>query len=271
MFRYLMLPSFLRDSSILRSFCRLISVLLILLLLSGITSAAIPAPLSGVIAPLIEAHPGRSSAYVLEKGEEALRARAWLADHATSSIDVQYFIWSSDNIGILASEALLRAAERGVKVRVLVDDLLIDAPPDSMLALALHPNIDIRIYNPRLNVGTSKLRKMFEFKPDPAIKRELIESYPKLEQQAPLFAIHAKSMVIDGATLFVGTFNFDPRSEVGVLIRNSVLAGQVEKNIVMDMSPENSWSAADNADRFAPPEKLRKVKLWKTLPLEPFL
>ena len=73
---------------------------------------------------------------------------------------MQYFIWSTDNIGILASEALLRAAERGVKVRVIVDDLLIDAPPDSMLALALHPNIDIRIYNPRLNVGTSKLKKI---------------------------------------------------------------------------------------------------------------
>ena len=43
---------------------------------------------------------------------------------------------------------------------MLVDDLLIDAPPDSMLALALHPNIDIRIYNPRLNVGTSKLKKI---------------------------------------------------------------------------------------------------------------
>ena len=46
---------------------------------------------------------------VLEKGEEALLARGWLADHASKSIDIQYFIWSTDNIGILASEALLRA------------------------------------------------------------------------------------------------------------------------------------------------------------------
>src|SRR6266571_3953397 len=134
--------------------------LFLLLALAGTASAAAPTSLPQVITPLIAAHPGKSGAYVLEKGEEALRARAWLTDHAITSIDVQYFIWSTDNIGILASEALLRAADRGVQIRVLVDDLLIDAPPDSMLALALHPNIDIRIYNPRLNVGTSKLKKI---------------------------------------------------------------------------------------------------------------
>ena len=53
----------------------------------------------------------QTGAYVLETGAEALLARAWLVDHARSSIEVQYFIWSTDNIGILASEALLRAAQ----------------------------------------------------------------------------------------------------------------------------------------------------------------
>ena len=76
----------------------------------------------------IEANPGKSGIYVLESANEALLARAWLADNARTSIEVQYFIWSTDNIGILAAEALLRAAERGVKVRVIVDDLMIDAP-----------------------------------------------------------------------------------------------------------------------------------------------
>ena len=53
-------------------------------------------------------------------GGHVLLARAWLADNAVDSIDVQYFIWSTDNIGVLAAESLLRAAERGVKV--IVDD-----------------------------------------------------------------------------------------------------------------------------------------------------
>jgi putative cardiolipin synthase len=102
----------------------------------------------------IAAHPGQTGAYILDTGESALRARAWLADHARHSIEVQYFIWSSDNVGILATEALLRAADRGVQVRVLVDDLLIDAPDRTLLALAKHPRVDIRIYNPKHKVGT---------------------------------------------------------------------------------------------------------------------
>ena len=66
----------------------------------------------------IAAHPQQSGVYVLDTGEDALVARAWLADHAQKTIEVQYFIWSADNIGILASEALLRAADRGVKVLI---------------------------------------------------------------------------------------------------------------------------------------------------------
>lgn len=94
----------------------------------------------------------------VDKGEEALLAR--LAGRPLAkTIEVQYFIWSTDNIGILASEALLRAAERGVQVRVIVDDLLVDAPDKSLLALAKHPNIEIRIYNPQHSVVGTPFHK----------------------------------------------------------------------------------------------------------------
>ena len=53
----------------------------------------------------------KTGVYVLEKGEEALIGRAWLTQHAEQSINVQYFIWSTDNIGILATEAILQAGE----------------------------------------------------------------------------------------------------------------------------------------------------------------
>src|SRR5918993_2586103 len=108
----------------------------------------------------IAANAGKSGVYVLETGTEALLARAWLADHAKESVEVQYFIWSTDNIGILAAEALLRAADRGVRMRVIVDDLLIKAPDKSLLALALHPNIEIKIYNPKHQVGTPLPRRV---------------------------------------------------------------------------------------------------------------
>src|SRR5436190_13755217 len=106
-------------------------------------SAAAVADPRDAIDDAIRAHPELTGSLVLEHGEQALLARAWLVDHARRSVDVQYFIWSTDNIGILASEALLRAAQRGVAVRVIVDDLLIDAPDETLLALAAHPNVDI--------------------------------------------------------------------------------------------------------------------------------
>lgn len=116
---------------------------------------------AALTAELVAVHPGKSGLYVLEKGEEALLARAWLTDHASSSVDVQYFIWSTDNIGILAAESLLRAADRGVAVRVLVDDLLIDAPDQVMVALNGHPLIEVKIYNPKHSVGTTTLQRLF--------------------------------------------------------------------------------------------------------------
>lgn len=96
------------------------------------SAALADSPATARIDAQIAANAGKTGVYVLETGEEALLARAWLVDQARESIEVQYFIWSTDNIGILAAEALLRAADRGVPVRVIVDDLMIDAPDKSL-------------------------------------------------------------------------------------------------------------------------------------------
>ena len=101
-----------------------------------------------------------TGAYILEQGEEALIGRAWLTQHAERSIDVQYFIWSTDNVGILAAEQLLTAANRGVSVRVLVDDMTIDAEEQTLMLLSAHPNVQIRIYNPKFSVGVSLWRAL---------------------------------------------------------------------------------------------------------------
>jgi cardiolipin synthase C len=464
----------------------------------------------------IAANAGKTGVYVLETGTEALLARAWLVENARQTIEVQYFIWSSDNIGILAAEALLRAAERGVKVRVIVDDLLIDAPDRSLLALALHPNIEIRIYNPQTSVGvplpkrvlnllanfrgvnqrmhdktfmvdgkvavtggrnmaaeyfdynhaynfrdrdalvlgaavkpmqanfeafwrselsvpvesrfeglgllqknvqvgdaevqqvyrelhayakspenfapevraaiadtptsfarlaqqmrwgevafihdrpgknakglglggggesTSALARLLqgaqrsvviqspylvpsdealallqqlcargvsvristnsmastdnlpafsgyrnqrerllamgvqvhEYKPAPEVQRQLIQRLTALPRIAPVFSLHAKTLVVDGRTLYIGTFNFDPRSqnmntEVGVVVTDEVLARAVQASIETDMAPGNSWNAAtDDPDQHAPLAKRAKVRAFQWLPLRSLL
>jgi putative cardiolipin synthase len=492
-------------------------VSLILLLCSWHSLAAHAAPDTPMdfVEAQINAHPGKSGVYALETGTEALIARAWLADHAQHSIEVQYFIWSTDNIGILASEALLRAADRGVQVRVIVDDLLIDAPDKTLLALAKHPKIDIRIYNPQHSVGTpfhkrllnvatdfrgvnqrmhdktfivdgkiaitggrnmaaeyfdynhrynfrdrdalllgnvvknmrasfenfwgnrlsapveelydgiglmqrhvnvddaeikmiyrelhdyanskenfapeihaaiettpttfERLARQFawgearfisdlpgknnnrlklggggqttsalaqlvqnarqdiviqspylvmsdgairlfqqaidrgvrvrintnslastdniqafsgyrnqrdrllnmgleihEYKPDPAIRSKLTEGSLPRKEKPPIFAIHAKTMVVDSRTVFIGTFNFDPRSEnlnteVGVIVENEALAHAVASAIETDMLPANSWNAAADPDQHVSLAKRSKVRFWQIMPIKPLL
>ncbi len=169
----------------------------------------------------IAAHPRQTGIFILDTGEQALRARAWLADHARRSIEVQYFIWSTDNIGILATEALLRAAERGVKVRVIVDDLLIDAPDKSLLALAKHPNIDIRIYNPQHKVGT------------PFYKRALnvATNFRGVNQR-----MHDKTFIVDGQVGITGGRTmadeyFDYDREYTFRDRDALVMGEAVKTM----------------------------------------
>jgi len=460
----------------------------------------------------VEQMSSQTGAYILEKGEEALIGRAWLTRHAESSIDIQYFIWSTDNIGTLAAESLLTAAERGVMVRVLVDDISIDAEDQTLLLLSAHPNVQIRIYNPNLSVGVGFWRglvnaitqfrgvnqrmhdktaifdsvagitggrnmadeyfdynqnynfrdrdilllgsavtqmsenfdefwqsdlavpvetifddetqdltsaevaakagqlhdyandvvnfepqvreaidnisdqfpkllqnmswqdvsfisdipgkndgesglqgggesttqlaaalrdakesvliqspylvmpkggidllaelsrrgvriristnsfastdnipafsgyhrqrprllqagvELFEFKPHPGIQTALIERYPRIAENNPVFALHAKSMVIDGKTIFIGTFNLDPRSanlntEVGVLIESQALGEQLTAAIERDILPENSWQTTRKfaPDYEVPRNKRLQLGLINLLPIESVL
>lgn len=179
----------------------------------------------------IAAHSGDSGAYVLDSAEEALIARAWLADRAQRTIEVQYFIWSTDNIGILAAEALLRAAERGVKVRVIVDDLLVNAPDDSLLALSKHPNFDIRIYNPKLSVGVPFHKQAWN----------VVTDLRGVNQR-----MHDKTFVVDGKVAIIGGRNmaaeyYDYHSAYNFRDRDVLLAGKVVGDICASF--ERFWSS----------------------------
>jgi cardiolipin synthase C len=474
---------------------RLLLVALFVLLAPG---AGAQAPMA-FIDDQIAARAGQSGAYVLETGAHALIARYWLAENARESIEVQYFIWSTDNIGILAAEALLRAAGRGVKVRVIVDALLIDAPDESLLALARHPNVDIRIYNPKriwsvlgdfrgfnqrmhdktlivdgriaitggrnmaaeyydynrdynfrdrdvlllgevvkpmrasferfwaselsvqaealnehlrlsaedvqriyrelhdyarepgnfapevrgaiaaapaafdavakdvvwgkvdfisdppgkndvrglrgggasaaalgrlvesarervviqspylvasdrafellrharargvqVRISTNSLAstdniqafsgyrnqrarllamglEIFEYRPDPQVQHELMQRSSAAQRKAPIFSLHAKTMVVDRRLTYIGTFNFDPRSEnlnteVGVIIDSERLARSVEAAIETDMRPANSWNAAtDDPDGQVGLLKRGRTRFWQLMPIKPLL
>ncbi|WP_316347950.1 phospholipase D-like domain-containing protein [Desulfuromonas acetoxidans] len=156
--------------------------------------------------------------------------------------------------------------KKGVKVRISTNSLL---STDNLQAFSGYSNQREDLLDAGIEV--------FEFQPYPRIQQQLMERYPKLKEKSPVFALHAKTLVIDGKQLFVGTFNLDPRSanlntEVGVIIDNPHLAQQVELEIERDMAPGNSWnSAEDNPDRFAPWGKRLKMTFWKWMPLEDIL
>ncbi len=173
----------------------------------------------------------QTGVYVLEKGEEALIGRAWLAQHATKSIEIQYFIWSTDNIGILAAEQLLTAAERGVTVRVLVDDFLIDADDRTLLLLSAHPNVQIRIYNPNVSVGVGFWQRL----------KNAVTGFRAINQR-----MHDKTAIFDGIAGITGGRNmadeyFDYDREYNFRDRDVLLLGRS----VTDMQEnfEEFWSS----------------------------
>ena len=100
------------------------------------------------------AHPEKSGFHLLGSGLDAFVARAVLSNYAERSIDVQYYLYHNDLIGKLFTDLLLKAADRGVRVRLLVDDMDLAGRDLGAAALDSHPNLEVRIFNPfSRNVG----------------------------------------------------------------------------------------------------------------------
>ncbi|WP_410803564.1 phospholipase D family protein [Marinobacter sp. KMM 10035] len=104
--------------------------------------------LGRAIAPLKQAHPGDSGIVMLQNAYDAFAARALLAEGADATLDVQYYIWQPDITGTMLLDVLYRAAERGVRVRLLLDDNGISGLDSTLAALDTHPNIEVRLFNP---------------------------------------------------------------------------------------------------------------------------
>ncbi len=115
--------------------------------------------------PLKAAHPGQSGIMPLLDAYSAFAARMLLTHSAQKTLDVQYYIWRNDNTGILFLEALRKAAERGVRVRLLLDDNGIEgrALDARLAALNQHPNMEIRLFNPFPFRTFKKLGFLFDF------------------------------------------------------------------------------------------------------------
>jgi len=130
-----------------------------------------------------------SAFYSLSDPKDAFAARIFLVDHAKSNIDVQYYIYEDDKTGQYFSYRLLAAADRGVKIRILIDDLSTSGLDREWRSISEHPNIELRLFNP------NRLRSTFR-------NLGLLFSVDSLGKR-----MHNKSLTIDGCVSIVGGRN----------------------------------------------------------------
>ena len=188
--------------------------------------------LSGELEDVSEFMKTKTGVYVLEDGGNAMVARAWLSEYAEKSIDIQYFIFSTDNIGLIACDYLVRAADRGVKVRILVDDIMVDAEIQDVLIMDSHENITIKIYNPGVNLGKSLFSKVKKFATD----------FRSANQR-----MHNKTFIVDGKVVITGGRNiadeyFDYDHEYNFRDRDVLLLGKVTESV--NISFNEFWNSS---------------------------
>ena len=106
-----------------------------------------------------KSHPNQSAFYLLNNGLDAFVARAIAAQYAEKSLDVQYYIYRKDMVGELITYEVIRAADRGVRVRLLLDDINMGEWDQDLLELNAHPNIEVRLFNP-FNRKTGRLGQL---------------------------------------------------------------------------------------------------------------
>lgn len=146
---------------------RFFPAMLLALLLAGCATTRLPHDFSEAIPASDSAfgrsiqaqaaqHEGRSGFRLLPNSSEAFRARAELIRNAQKSVDLQYYIVHNGLSTRALVREILQAADRGVRIRMLLDDTASDGQEEVIATLAVHPNIYIRVFNP-LHLGRSTM------------------------------------------------------------------------------------------------------------------
>jgi putative cardiolipin synthase len=142
------------------------------------------------VAPLLAAHAGLTGVLAAPDGLDAFAMRALATRKAGRSLDLMYFIWKDDLAGRLLAREVYRAAQRGVRVRLLLDDINLSGLEPELLALDAHANIELRVYNPFRNRHEA-LRVV-----------EMVQRLRSLNHR-----MHNKAWIADGRVAVVGGRN----------------------------------------------------------------
>ncbi|MGD8931009.1 MAG: phospholipase D-like domain-containing protein [Chromatiales bacterium] len=182
-----------------------------------------------VTQPLTEAHAGKSGFHLLRQGINAFAARLLLVGAAERSLDLQYYIWHDDLTGRVLQNRVLDAADRGVRVRLLLDDLDTAGKEQMLPIVDAHPNIEVRLYNPFAN----RHRRVGDF----------VSDLSRVDHR-----MHNKTLTADNQAAILGGRNigdeyFDASEEVGFNDLDVLAIGPVVKEVTsqFDLYWNSEW------------------------------
>ncbi len=211
------------------------------------------APLLNYLRKTDKALANRSAFYPLSDPTDAFAARLFLIDNATTSLDVQYYIYEDDRIGKVFTAHLLMAAQRGVKVRILVDDMITSGKDEEWEKLALHPNIKLRLFNP------NRLRTSF---PNIALLLDVNHLGRRM---------HNKALISDGAATIIdgrniGNVYFASSKETLFIDYDILVIGKVLPDIYEEFDIYwNSKEAVPSKEVFAYDDPKSTIAVKKDL------
>ncbi|MEZ4600378.1 MAG: phospholipase D family protein [Syntrophotaleaceae bacterium] len=175
-------------------------------------------------------HPGKSGFALIRSGKHAFTSRIAMTELAQKSLDLQYYIWEPDATGRILMERLLRAADRGVRVRILLDDMNQSGRDAGIAALDAHPGIEIRLFNPFANRNARIL--------------DFLSDLRRINHR-----MHNKAIIADNAVAIVGGRNignhyFDVDTEANFRDLDLAAAGPVVRDVsaVFDYFWNANWS-----------------------------
>jgi putative cardiolipin synthase len=165
------------------------------------------------VAALPSASPERSGVWPLSTAIDAFATRVLMVRAADRTLDLQYYIWNADMTGLLLLDEVRQAADRGVRVRLLVDDNGVAGMDAHLLALDAHPNVEVRLFNPFV---LRKVRVLGAFVDFQRLNRRM----------------HNKSMTADGLATIVGGRNlgdayFDSDAHVAFVDLDVLAVGKI--------------------------------------------
>ena len=192
-------------------------------------------------------HPGASGIYALPNSLEAFAARILLARAAERSLDIQYYIWRRDMTGTMLFDALRVAADRGVRVRLLLDDNKTSGLDAILAALDSHPNIEVRLFNPFV----VRWPRLIGY----------VTDFPRLNRR-----MHNKSFTADNEATIIGGRNigdeyFDAVAEGSLMFADLdvLAAGPVVASVSNDFDKYWASGSAYPAERVLPPVDAQEI------------